>query len=188
VQTMTRRGIEWLSTAADDPAACRARWKDDPRAPYTFPTGRHFDVVAIGQRTGMEVFDQLKRREMPLGPAMVDMGARQVGFFLTPRSRERFERALGREADGGPMPVFKYLEAGSCVVAPGPLPLAGDRYQWLNVPGHRLEPSPLRVVALAVMLVAAGRLIERINRYGEQYPTHPAAAREELAEVRPNAG
>ncbi|MGW4032399.1 bifunctional DNA primase/polymerase [Streptomyces sp. NPDC004838] len=185
---MTRRGIEWLSAAADDPAACRARWKGDPRAPHTFSTGRYFDVVAVDQRTGLEVFDQLRRREMPLGPAMVDMGARQVGFFLSPGSRERFERVLGREAENGSVPVFKYLDAGSCVVAPGPLPLAGDRYQWLAAPAHRPEASPLRVVALAVMLVAANNLIERINRYGEQYPTHEAAAREELAEARPDAG
>ncbi|MGW6456955.1 bifunctional DNA primase/polymerase [Streptomyces sp. NPDC055078] len=181
---MTRRGIEWLSAAADDPVTCRAHWEDNPRGPHMFSTGRLFDVVAIEQRTGMEVFDQLVRRGMPLGPVMVDMKARRVGFFLVSRSRERFVSLLAREAEGGPVPAYKYLELGSCVVTPGPMPMAGDRYQWLTAPARRPEASPLRVVALAVMFVAAARLLERVDRYGEQYPTPEAAVAQELVEAQ----
>ncbi|MFE3016694.1 bifunctional DNA primase/polymerase [Streptomyces sp. NPDC059256] len=185
---MTKRGMDWLSAAADDPDKCRARWEDDLRSPQTFSTGRHFDVVVIDQRIGVETFDQLQRWVMPTGAVIVDTRAKQVGFFLASGSRDRFERALAREAADGTMPAYKYLELGSCVVVPGPMPLASDRYQWLNPPGRLAEAFPLRVIALAVLLVASARLVERVDRYGERYPTAEAAIAEEAAEAHADAG
>ncbi len=179
--------MRWLSAVADDPEVCRARWADDPRHPYMLPTGLLFDVVVIGERVGMETFDQLQRREMPLGPALTDRRSRQVGFFLPSRSRERFARFLAREAENPP-PEYRYLDKGSFVVVPGPMPMASDRYQWLRAPARRPEASPLRTAALAVMLVAAAALIERADRYGEKYPDADAAYDEVWEQVAGDAG
>ncbi|MEU6174993.1 bifunctional DNA primase/polymerase [Streptantibioticus parmotrematis] len=178
---MTRRGVQWLSAVADDPEVCRAHWADDPRRPYTLRTGHLFDVVAVGQRLGMEIFDQLERRGMPHGPVMVDHCSRQLGFFLPTRSRDRFARLVAREAETPP--EYRYLDEGSFIVVPGPMPLAGDRYQWLHAPVRRPEASPLRTAALAVMLVAVSLLIERADRYGERYPTPQSVWRDERKPV-----
>jgi len=182
VQRMTRRGVEWLSAAADDPAMCRTEWAADPRLPYAMPAGRYFDVVLINQRLGMETFDQLLRRGMPMGPVMVDHRSQKMGFFLNSGWRDRFARFLARETDSPP--PYKYLDEGSFVVVPGPMPLSGDRYQWFRAPVRRPEANPLRPAALAVMFLAAADLIARVDHYGEQYPT-PAAVGAQIIEEEP---
>ncbi|MGW1802472.1 bifunctional DNA primase/polymerase [Streptomyces sp. NPDC001984] len=171
---MTTRGIEWLSAAADDPAGCRAAWADDPRMPYALSAGRFFDVVTVEQRVGMETFDQLLRRGLPIGPVELDHKAQRVGFFLGSRSQETFTHYLMRE-EGTP-PAYRYLAHGSVVVVPGPMPMSGDRYQWLRAPTRRPIVGPLRPVALATMLVASAELLARVDRYGERYPTAAALA------------
>ncbi|MFL4907343.1 bifunctional DNA primase/polymerase [Streptomyces sp. MMS24-I2-30] len=181
---MTRRGIQWLSAVAEDPELCRARWADDPRKPYALPTGRLFDVVVTSQRIGMEAFDQLQRQNMPVGPAVIDYAAKRTGFFLPTRSHARFTRALAGETDTPP--EYRYLEHGSYIVVPGPFPLSGDRYQWLNAPLRRPEASPLRTVALAVMLVAAADTLARADRYGEQYPNVQAAYAKDVQTEAPH--
>jgi bifunctional DNA primase/polymerase-like protein len=173
VQRMTRRGVEWLSAAADNPTECRQVWADDPRMPCLLPTGRYFDVVSVEQRLGMEMFDRLQRSGMPFGPTVVDRKAQRVGFFLVSQSRETFVFYLGRETSSPPS--YRYLGPGSAVVVPGPLPLPENRYQWLCAPTRRPEANPLRPVALATALVASAELLARIDRYGERYPTPYAA-------------
>ncbi|MFI9355023.1 bifunctional DNA primase/polymerase [Streptomyces lydicus] len=185
VQRMTRRGIQWLSAVADDPVMCRAHWADDPRRPYALPTGRLFDVVVMSQRLGMETFDQLVRREMPLGPVMMDRRAKQIGFLLSSKSRGRFTRLLSLET--ATPPEYRYLDAGSFVVVPGPMPMADDRHQWLRAPIRRPEASPLRTASLAVMFAAASALIERADRYGVQYPSPEAAGPEDSERVSDRA-
>ncbi|MFJ4896104.1 bifunctional DNA primase/polymerase [Streptomyces sp. NPDC088788] len=171
---MTTRGVEWLSAAADDPADCRATWADDPRAPYALAAGRFFDVVTVEQRLGMETFDQLLHRGLPFGPVVLDYKARRVGFLLGSRSQETFVHYLAQE-DGTP-PTYRYLGHGSVVVVPGPMPMSGDRYQWLRAPTRRPIANPLRPVALATMLVASTELLIRVDRDGERYPSAAALA------------
>ncbi|MFJ3776562.1 bifunctional DNA primase/polymerase [Streptomyces sp. NPDC090075] len=171
---MTRRGIEWLSAAADDPADCRATWADDPQAPYMLPAGHLFDMVTVEQRVGMETFDQLLRRGLPFGPTVLDHRSQRVGFFLGSKSREDFTHYLERE-EGTP-PSYRYLSGGSVVVVPGPMPMPGDRYEWLRAPTRRPTANPLRPVALATMLVASAELLARVDRYGERYPSAAALA------------
>lgn len=124
---------------------CRAHWADDPRRPYTLPTGRLFDVVVMSQRLGMETFDQLVRREMPLGPVMMDRRTKQIGFLLSSKSRARFARLLSLET--ATPPEYRYLDTGSFAVVPGPMPMADDRHQWLRAPIRRPEASPLRTAS-----------------------------------------
>jgi len=164
---MTKRGIQWLSAAADDPSDCRERWAADPRAPYALAAGRYFDVVVIGQRIGLETFEQLVRRGMPLGPVMLDRSAKLTGFFLPSQQRGRFARMVASE-HGGPL-TYRYLDGNSVVVVPGPMPLSGDRYAWLRAPVRRPEATPARVAALAAMLVATSELVDRAERYEEAH-------------------
>ncbi|MER6672403.1 bifunctional DNA primase/polymerase [Streptomyces sp. NPDC000983] len=173
MQRMTRRGIEWLSAAADNPSECRQVWADDPRRPTLLPTGRFFDVVSVEQRLGLEMFDRLQRSGMPFGPAVADRQAQRVGFFLGSESRETFMFHLGRETSS-PLP-HRYLGSGCVVVVPGPIPMSDDRYHWLRAPTRRPEANPLRPVALATALVASAELLARIDRFDEQYPTPYAA-------------
>ncbi|MGW2783261.1 bifunctional DNA primase/polymerase [Streptomyces populi] len=171
---MTTRGVEWLSAAADDPAACRATWADDPRAPYALAAGRYFDVVTVERWVGMETFDQLLRRGLPFGPVVLDHKARRVGFFLGSRSEETFSHYLAQEA--GVPPRYRYLAQGSVVVVPGPMPMIGDRYQWLRAPTRRPVANPLRPVALATMLIASAELLARVDNYSERYLSAAALA------------
>ena len=167
MQMMTRRGLEWLSVAADEPERCRAEWADDPRRPYAVSVGRLFDVVAVDQRLGIETCDQLERHGMPVGPVMADWAARQVGFFLPPGSRSCFERMVAQES--ADPPAYRYLGFGSILVVPGPMPLTGDRYVWLRAPARRPIGGPTQVAALAAMFVAASELVARAERYGEEH-------------------
>ncbi|WP_329401753.1 bifunctional DNA primase/polymerase [Streptomyces melanogenes] len=182
---MTKRGVEWLSAAAEEPSACRAVWREDPRLPYLLPTGRLFDVVVVPERVGLEVFDQLVRRQMPVGPVMTDHRAQQVGFFLNSNWRSSFADFVSGETDSPP--DYKYLDHGSYVVVPGPLPLSGDRHEWLRAPARRPEANPRRPAALAVTLVAAAELVARIDHYGERYPTPASVASKVLEEAGPDA-
>ncbi|MFD5076502.1 bifunctional DNA primase/polymerase [Streptomyces sp. NPDC058371] len=137
---MTSRGVEWLSAAADDPEKCRAVWTEDPCRPCMLPTGRLFDVVVVNERLGLETFDQLLRRVAPFGPALVDHKARCVGFFLSSDSQKSFTHYLGRETQTPP--CYRYLNTKSVVVVPGPMPMAGYRYQWLRAPTRRPQANP----------------------------------------------
>jgi hypothetical protein len=166
---VSRWGVQWLSAAADDPVMCRTVWADDPRKPYVLATGRLFDVVAVPQQLGMETFDQLSRRQMPLGATMVDWRAERMAFFLPPRSQEHFTEALARES--AKPPEYRYLAHGSYLVVPAPLALTGDRYEWLRPPMRRLDCGRTRANALAVMLTAAAALLERVDRYGQEQAT-----------------
>ena len=168
MQMMTRRGMQWLSAAADEPERCQAVWAGDPRRPYALPVGRYFDLVVVDERIGIETFDQLERRGMPLGPVMVDWSAKHVGFFVPCNYGQRFAQMVRAETPNPP--AYRYLGKGSLVVVPGPLPLEGDRYTWLRAPLRRPEVTVTRVAALAAMLVAASELVARADRYGQRHP------------------
>jgi hypothetical protein len=163
---VTRRSIGWLSQASDDPRQFRMIWSDDPRQPQLVATGELFDVVATDQQLGIETLDQLRRRGMPLGAAAIDRAAARTAFLVPPGTRGLFERTVVRETEMPPR--YRYLSDGSYVVLPGPVPLPGDRFEWLQPlmrPQHR---SPLQTVALGVMLAASARLIQRAEQYGVQ--------------------
>jgi hypothetical protein len=96
-----------------------------------------------------------------------DWAARRVGFMLPPDSRDRFRRVLARETNS--QLAYRYLDAGSVVVVPGLLTLTGDRYEWLAPPVDEMNASPVRAVALAVMLAASADLISRAQHFGEAY-------------------
>jgi hypothetical protein len=163
---VTRRSIEWLSEAADDPQQFRMIWSDDPRKPQLVATGHLFDVVVTGQQLGIETFDQLQRRGMPVGAVTIDRAAGRTGFLLPSDAWALFDRTVKRET--ATSLAYDYLSDGSYVVLPGPVPLPGDRFEWLNPLMRPQHSSPLQTVALGVMLAASARLIERAERYGQE--------------------
>ncbi|MGI5348830.1 hypothetical protein ACQEU8_11625 [Streptomyces sp. CA-250714] len=144
----------------------RGCWAADPRRPYALQAGRFFDVVVVGERVGLETFDQLQRHGMPLGPVMADRASEQAGFFLPSGSQSTFGRMVQQEADE--TPEYRYLGEGSLVVVPGPMPLAGDRFVWLRAPMRRPEATVSRIAALAAMFVAASSVVARADRYGRE--------------------
>lgn len=166
MQMVSRRSTQWLAAAADDPEGCRAVWADDPRKPYLLPTGRLFDVVVVCQRVGMETFDQLSRRSMPLGPVIADWGNRELGFFVPVGSEELFAGLL--DAETAEVPEYRYVGAQAYVVVPGPMALSGDQHEWLRAPIRPPEVVPELVSALAVMFAAAACLVSRAERYGKE--------------------
>src|SRR5690606_37610060 len=96
-----------------------------------------------------------------------------AGSCLASTRHASFRPSLGR-ATSAP-PAYRYLGQGCAVVVPGPIPLSGDRYQWLRAPMRRPEANPLRPVAMATALVASAELLARLDRFDEQYPTPYAA-------------
>lgn len=188
VERVTRLGIQWLSLAADDPLACHAAWSDNPRQPYLLAAGRIFDVVVVEERVGLETFDQLRRRKLPLGPVMADWASRQIGFFLPTRSEKKFAKLVVHESarNNSPVPAYRYLSHGGHVVAPGPMMLSGDRYEWLRAPGKRSKQGYLRGSALAAMFVSASALLACADRYSEE--NQPAAEEQRAGEEVTHAG
>jgi len=163
---VTRRNVEWLSQASEDPDLFRKIWRDDPRMPQLVATGSLFDVLVTNGQAGMETLDQLHRRGMPVGAVVIDHAAGLTGFFFPSGTRELLERTVARETDAPPS--YRILSDGSYVVLPGPMPWPGDRFDWLNPLIRPQHPSPLQTVALGVMLTAAARLIARAEQYGQE--------------------
>jgi hypothetical protein len=163
---VTRRSIDWLSQASDDPEEFRMIWRDDPRQPQLVATGSLFDVVLTDQQVGIETLDQLRRRGMPVGAVAIDRAAGLTGFLLPAGMRALFERNVAQETDT--LPRYRFLGEGSYIVLPGPVPLSGDRFEWLNPLIRPQHGSPLQTVALGVMLAASARLIARAEQYGQE--------------------
>jgi hypothetical protein len=155
---------------------CEKFWHDNPRAPYTFPTGDGFDVVVVDVRLGLEAVDLLRRRRMPLAPVALDHALHQAGFLLPPGSRTLFERLL--TLDTLHAPEYRYLGRGSFVVLPGPGSLPSDRHQWLNGPPRHLARTHYPEAALALILTCASELLVRADCFGQIVPTRPTMVHE----------
>lgn len=162
---VNRAGVRWLVGAAADRDDCGSLWRDNPRTPYSLPTGTRFDALVVEQELGLETFNQLRRRRLPDGPVLADWAARQIGFVLPPASRDVFARVLAEQTSTSP--VYRHLGAGCVVVVPGPFTLAGDRYEWLSAPVDEAGPTAERTRAVAVMLAASAELIARAQHFGE---------------------
>lgn len=173
---MTKRGIQWLSAAAEDPHQCRELWAADPRAPHALEAGRYFDVVVIGQRVGMETFEQLVRHNMPMGPVMLDRYAKLTGFFLPSHQRGRFAHGRTRER------------------RTAPLPLTGHRRRHRRARTHAAQRRPVRLAARAHSATGdhtgmgggTGRDARRDLRTGR--PSRTVRGRTPPQRVRPGAG
>lgn len=131
--TGAKRAVDWLVSAAPDPAACRWTWERDPSGVVLLPAGRLWDVLILPERLGALTLAVLDRRTEPTGPVLGGAGAgggpepgtaawrsegrrpdARVGFFVPPGTADRW---IGTHVRGA--------GAGTWVVVPHPGRTAG---------------------------------------------------------------
>lgn len=117
-----RAAVEWLASAAPDPAACRWDWERDPRGIALLPAGRRWDVLILPGELGYPTLDVLTRLIDRPGPVLADFGEARMGFFVPPGTVARWVgtgiRGAGR---------------GTWIVVPHPARPAG-KVRWLVPP------------------------------------------------------
>ncbi|MEU4686237.1 hypothetical protein [Streptomyces xinghaiensis] len=92
--------VEWLVSAAPDPAACRLEWERNPLGVVLLPAGGRWDVLILPGQLGFPALEVLRRRIDRPGPVLADFGDERTGFFVPPGTAERWVgtgmRAVGR--------------------------------------------------------------------------------------------
>jgi hypothetical protein len=96
-----RDAVEWLSSAAADPEACRWEWERSPVGIVLLPAGQLWDVLIVPGDLGRLTVDVLLRLEMDPGPVLADFGDFRVGFFVPPGTAARWVGTGVRTAGHG---------------------------------------------------------------------------------------
>ncbi|MEU0158011.1 hypothetical protein ABZ154_03970 [Streptomyces sp. NPDC006261] len=118
----TRAAVEWLTSVAPDPGACRWEWERDPRGIVLLPAGKRWDVLILPGELGRWTLDVLIRLIDRPGPVLADFGESRTGFFVPPGTASRWVGTGIRGA--GP---------GTWIAVPHPGRPAG-RVRWLIPP------------------------------------------------------
>ncbi|MBA0051846.1 hypothetical protein E0L36_13345 [Streptomyces sp. AJS327] len=84
------RAVEWLVSAAGDPAACRWEWERDPLGVVLLPAGRLWDVLIAGAPLGRPALEVLIGGSGRPGPVLGDFADARLGFFVPPGTAERW--------------------------------------------------------------------------------------------------
>ncbi|MGW2188090.1 hypothetical protein [Streptomyces sp. NPDC001667] len=132
----TRSAVEWLATAAPDPATCRWEWERNPLGIALLPAGRVWDVLILSSVLGHPTLDVLSRCTDRLGPVLADYGDSRMGFFVPPGT------AAGWVATG-----VRAVGRGSWVVVPHPGRTASG-VRWIVPPdgtGTLTDPAVLEL-------------------------------------------
>ncbi|MEU2249450.1 hypothetical protein [Streptomyces sp. NPDC019224] len=136
--------VEWLASAAPDPAACRWDWERDPRGIALLPAGRRWDVLILPGELGYPTLDVLTRLIDRPGPVLADFGESRMGFFVPPGTVARWVgtgvRGAGR---------------GTWIVVPHPGRPAG-KVRWLVPPDGAGTLTDAALLELAMHEAAAG--------------------------------
>ncbi|WP_330454221.1 MULTISPECIES: hypothetical protein [unclassified Streptomyces] len=139
-----RAAVEWLASAAPDPAACRWDWERDPRGIALLPAGRRWDVLILPGELGYPTLDVLTRLIDRPGPVLADFGEARMGFFVPPGTVARWVgtgiRGAGR---------------GTWIVVPHPARPAG-KVRWLVPPDGSGTLTDATLLELAMHEAAAG--------------------------------
>lgn len=101
--------VEWLSSVAPDPDACRREWERNPRGIALLPAGERWDVLIIPGDLGHPTLDVLTRLVDRPGPVLTDFGDASMGFFVPPGTAGRW---LGTGIRG--------VGSGTWIVVPHP--------------------------------------------------------------------
>lgn len=96
-----RDAVEWLSSAAADPEACRWEWERSPVGIVLLPAGRIWDVLIVPGELGRLTLDVMLRIEAEPGPVLADFGDCRVGFFVPPGTAARWVGTGVRTAGHG---------------------------------------------------------------------------------------
>ncbi|MGX1676460.1 hypothetical protein [Streptomyces sp. NPDC055400] len=118
---VTRQAVEWLSAASTDPRACKRQWHGETGV-AVLTCGRFWDVLSVPEELGVLALDALLCISEAPGPALADIAARRVGFFLPP---DPVGRWIGSDV--------RYLGKGSWITVPAPQQAAGSLC-WLVSP------------------------------------------------------
>lgn len=144
----TRSAVEWLVSAAPDPATCRWEWERNPLGVTLLPAGRIWDVLIISGHLGYPTLDVLTYHVSAPGPVLADFGDARVGFFVPPGTAAHWVgtgvRAAGR---------------GTWIVVPYPGRSSGG-VRWLLPPDGSGTLTDPAVLELAMHEAAALRAEE----------------------------
>ncbi|SCF64695.1 hypothetical protein GA0115255_101297 [Streptomyces sp. Ncost-T6T-2b] len=86
----TKAAIEWLTSVAPDPGACRWEWERNPQGIALLPAGRRWDVLILPGELGYPTLDVLTRLIDRPGPVLADFGESRMGFFVPPGTVSRW--------------------------------------------------------------------------------------------------
>jgi hypothetical protein len=139
----TRSAVEWLVSAAPDPAGCRWAWERDPLGVTLLPAGRLWDVLVVTGDLGYPALDVLTRCRSAPGPVLADFGDARVGFFVPPGTAARW---LGTGVRGA--------GRGTWIVVPYPGRTSGG-VRWLVPPDGSGTLNDPAVLELALHEAAA---------------------------------
>jgi hypothetical protein len=117
-----RDAVEWLSSAAADPEACRWEWERSAIGIVLLPVGRVWDVLIVPGALGRLTVDVLLQLDPEPGPVLADFGDFRVGFFVPPGTAARWVGTGVRTAGHGTWLAVPY---------PG---RAGRGLRWLVPP------------------------------------------------------
>ncbi|NUV43288.1 hypothetical protein [Streptomyces sp. CAI-24] len=153
----TRAAVEWLTSVAPDPGACRWEWERNPQGIALLPAGKRWDVLILPGELGYPTLDVLTRLIDRPGPVLADFGESRMGFFVPPGTASRW---LGTGIRGaGP---------GTWIVVPHPGRAAGG-VRWLIPPDGSGTLTDAGLLELA-MHEAAGAAASRHDRGGGRPP------------------
>jgi hypothetical protein len=79
-----RGAVEWLVSAAPDPASCRVAWERDLRGLTLLPAGEVWDVLFVGGLLGWPTLRVLGGLVDRPGPVIADIAGTSTGFFVPP--------------------------------------------------------------------------------------------------------
>jgi len=169
-------GRDWLIECAINRVQALDLWRDDPSAPMTMATGRHFDAVVVSDRLGLETLDLISMHALPSTPAMVDTRARKVALLMPPHAQRVFTTLLYNV--DALIDNVHYLANGGFLVVPGPQPQADSRHQWLVPPIGTPSSSKLRAAAVGLAMCQAAQHLGQ--------GTTPHSADSEPAHIHPD--
>ncbi|MCS0604197.1 hypothetical protein NX794_23715 [Streptomyces sp. LP11] len=106
--TGAKTAVEWLTSVAPDPGACRWEWERNPLGVALLPAGRAWDVLILPGDLGYPTLDVLVRVLDQPGPVLVDFGDNRVGFFVPPGTAARWLGTGIRTAGTGTWIVVPY--------------------------------------------------------------------------------
>ncbi|MFD6172242.1 bifunctional DNA primase/polymerase [Streptomyces coeruleorubidus] len=147
--TGAKTAVEWLSSVAPDPEACRREWERSPLGVALLPAGSAWDVLILPGELGYATLDVLSRVLDQPGPVLVDFGDARMGFFVPPGTAARWLGTGIRTAGTGTWIVVPY---------PGRSSPAGVR--WLVPPDGSGTLTDPALLELAMHEAAAGLATE----------------------------
>ncbi|MGD1220457.1 MULTISPECIES: hypothetical protein [Streptomyces] len=106
--TGVKAAVEWLTSVAPDPEACRWEWERNPMGVALLPAGRAWDVLILPGELGYPTLDVLTRVIDQPGPVLVDFGDARMGFFVPAGTAARWLGTGVRTAGSGTWIVVPY--------------------------------------------------------------------------------